>query len=80
MSRYTDALSAFIAAEREHECFKATAELYEADPLPTLEEATDAAAQRLAQAGDVLERELRQMMREEARGQQVRFETYGADE
>lgn len=57
MSRYTDALSAFIAADGEYERAQrdTDASRYDVDEM----------AERLAQAGDVLEREQRQMIREE---------------
>lgn len=79
MSKFTDALSAFIAADRNYAAADERWRLEQGDGAH-LSGVRDAHASTLTQAGDELERELRLMMREEARGQQVRFETYGGGE
>jgi hypothetical protein len=57
MSTFTDAMHDFVHASEEH--------TYADDHHPGSSPEREETARYLAQAGDVLEREMRQMMREE---------------
>ena len=62
MSKFTDALHEYVRAEREFRTAEYAMARWRSNDPPEVPEAYSAAGDRLAQAGDVLESVLRQMM------------------